>query len=151
MSKIESEAGKKFVYRETNFMVEVIDVVWLDTRDNPGTYLSALYYSNSYDGGVTWSQNEKLSNYFDLIIGFNDVTEVKPDPEGILKILDRWNIKPSDAIFIGDMTTDVDAGKAAKVKMVCVASGLAQKQALLEHKPDILVDNTESLIELFSI
>jgi HAD superfamily hydrolase (TIGR01549 family) len=91
-----------------------------------------------------------LSKYFDLIIGFNDVTEVKPDPEGILKILDKWNLKPSDAIFIGDMTTDVDAGKAAKVKMICVASGLAQKQALREHKPDILVDNTESLIELFN-
>jgi pyrophosphatase PpaX len=90
-----------------------------------------------------------LSEYFDLIIGFNDVTEVKPDPEGILKILDKWNLKPSDAIFIGDMTTDVDAGKAAKVKMICVASGLAQKQALVEHNPDILVDNTESLIELF--
>lgn len=27
-----------------------IDVIWLDTRDNPGTYLSALYYSNSTDG-----------------------------------------------------------------------------------------------------
>jgi HAD superfamily hydrolase (TIGR01549 family) len=91
-----------------------------------------------------------ISEYFDLIIGFNDVTEVKPDPEGIIKILDKWNLKPSDAIFIGDMTTDVDAGKAANVKMICVASGLAQKQTLLEHKPDILVDNTESLIEIFN-
>ncbi len=24
-----------------------IDVVWLDTRDNPGSNISALYYSNS--------------------------------------------------------------------------------------------------------
>ncbi|MFX1377582.1 MAG: HAD family hydrolase [Promethearchaeota archaeon] len=92
-----------------------------------------------------------LSKFFDLVIGFNDVTEVKPNPEGILKILDKWNLKPSDAIFIGDMTTDVDAGKAAKVKMICVASGLAQKQTLIEHKPDILVDNTENLIELFNL
>ena len=91
-----------------------------------------------------------ISEYFNLIIGFNDVTEVKPNPEGIIKILDKWNLKPSDAIFIGDMTTDVDAGKAANVKMICVASGLAQKQTLLEHKPDILVDNTESLIEIFN-
>jgi hypothetical protein len=47
-----------------------IDVVWLDTRDNPGTYLSALYYSNSKDGGATWSQNEKLSDYFDPHVGW---------------------------------------------------------------------------------
>ncbi len=47
-----------------------IDVIWLDTRDNSGTNLSALYYSNSKDGGVTWSQNEKLSDYFDPHVGW---------------------------------------------------------------------------------
>jgi hypothetical protein len=47
-----------------------IDVIWLDTRDNPGTYLSALYYSNSKDGGVTWSANERLSDYFNPHIGW---------------------------------------------------------------------------------
>jgi len=47
-----------------------IDVIWLDTRDNPGTYLSALYYSNSKDGGATWSVNEKLSDYFDPHLGW---------------------------------------------------------------------------------
>jgi len=47
-----------------------IDVVWLDTRDHPGTYTSALYYSNSTDGGVTWSQNERLSDYFNPHVGW---------------------------------------------------------------------------------
>ncbi len=92
-----------------------------------------------------------LSDFFGTIIGFNDVSEVKPNPEGILKILDKWNIKPEEAIFIGDMTTDIDAGKAANVTMICVASGLAQKQTLKQHKPDILVDNTKELIKLFSL
>jgi hypothetical protein len=47
-----------------------IDIIWLDTRDNPGTYLSALYYSNSKDGGITWSQNEGLSDFFNPHIGW---------------------------------------------------------------------------------
>jgi len=47
-----------------------IDVIWLDTRDNPGSYNSALYYSNSKDGGSTWSPNEKLSNSFDPHVGW---------------------------------------------------------------------------------
>ncbi|MFX1574687.1 MAG: HAD family hydrolase [Promethearchaeota archaeon] len=91
-----------------------------------------------------------LTKYFGTIVGFNDVTEVKPNPEGIIKILDVWNIKPSEAIFIGDMTTDIEAGKASKVKMICVASGLAQKETLLQHEPDILVNNTKELIDLFN-
>jgi hypothetical protein len=47
-----------------------IDAVWLDTRDNPGSFLSALYYSNSMDGGITWSQNERLSDFFDPHVGW---------------------------------------------------------------------------------
>jgi hypothetical protein len=47
-----------------------IDVIWLDTRDNPGGDISALYYSNSKDGGATWSQNERLSDYFNSHLGW---------------------------------------------------------------------------------
>ncbi len=47
-----------------------IDVVWLDTRDNPGTNISALYYSYSQDGGTTWSQNERLSDFFNPHVGW---------------------------------------------------------------------------------
>jgi hypothetical protein len=47
-----------------------IDVVWLDTRDNPGTVLSSLYYSSSTDAGVTWSVNERLSDEFDPHVGW---------------------------------------------------------------------------------
>jgi len=92
-----------------------------------------------------------LTKYFGTIIGFNEVSEVKPSPEGILKILEKWKIKSSEAIFIGDMTTDIEAGKNAKVKMVCVASGLAQKETLKEHNPDYLIDNTAELKQLFNL
>ncbi len=47
-----------------------IDVIWLDTRDDPGGYNSALYYSNSKDGGATWSPNARLSDYFDPHVGW---------------------------------------------------------------------------------
>ena len=47
-----------------------IDVIWLDTRDDPGTYLSSLYYSFSEDNGQTWSPNERLSAAFDPHVGW---------------------------------------------------------------------------------
>jgi hypothetical protein len=47
-----------------------VDVAWLDTRDNPGTVLSSLYYSSSTDGGLTWSMNERLSDEFDPHVGW---------------------------------------------------------------------------------
>ncbi len=47
-----------------------IDVVWLDTRDNSVSNISALYYANSMDGGLTWSQNERLSDFFNSHLGW---------------------------------------------------------------------------------
>ncbi|MBN3035581.1 MAG: T9SS type A sorting domain-containing protein [Bacteroidales bacterium] len=47
-----------------------IDVVWLDTRDNPGSVWSALYYCYSNDGGVTFSVNQKLSESFNPHVGW---------------------------------------------------------------------------------
>jgi hypothetical protein len=47
-----------------------IDVIWLDTRDNPGSVNSALYYAYSLDEGLTFSQNVKLSESFDPHVGW---------------------------------------------------------------------------------
>lgn len=47
-----------------------LDAVWLDTRDGNGSDSSALYYSYSQDGGLTWSVNEKLSELFDPHVGY---------------------------------------------------------------------------------
>jgi hypothetical protein len=47
-----------------------IDVIWLDTRDNPGSVNSALYYSFSLDQGLTWTENVKLSDSFDPHVGW---------------------------------------------------------------------------------
>ena len=47
-----------------------IDVIWLDTRANPGTYLSELYYAYSDDGGLTFSPNIALSPAFNPSLGY---------------------------------------------------------------------------------
>ncbi len=48
-----------------------IDAVWYDTRNGTGTApyrFSQLYYSYSWDGGVTWSQNQPVTPVFDTFI-----------------------------------------------------------------------------------
>jgi hypothetical protein len=47
-----------------------IDVVWLDTRNDPVGYDSELFYSWSDDAGVTWAPNRRLSGPFDPHVGW---------------------------------------------------------------------------------
>ena len=65
-----------------------IDVVWLDTRDDPGGFNSSLYHSFSVDGGLGWSANEQLSESFDPQVGWpnqnkmGDYFDMKSDANG---------------------------------------------------------------------
>jgi hypothetical protein len=65
-----------------------IDVVWLDTRDDPGGLNSSLYYSSSTDAGISWSVNERLSESFDPHVGWpqqdkmGDYFDMKSDSTG---------------------------------------------------------------------
>jgi len=47
-----------------------IDVIWNDTRNDPGGYDSELFYSFSTDRGLTWSANEALTPSFDPHLGW---------------------------------------------------------------------------------
>ncbi|TMQ67959.1 MAG: hypothetical protein E6K78_03015 [Candidatus Eisenbacteria bacterium] len=47
-----------------------IDVVWNDTRGSADSTQSALYYSFSNDGGVTWSPNEQASPVWNSTVGW---------------------------------------------------------------------------------
>jgi hypothetical protein len=47
-----------------------IDAIWYDTREDPVTSHSRLYYSYSYDGGFNWSDNRPVTDAFDTTIGW---------------------------------------------------------------------------------
>jgi hypothetical protein len=47
-----------------------IDVIWMDTRDDPGGYDSSLYFTCSSDGGLTWTPNERLTESFNPHVGW---------------------------------------------------------------------------------
>ena len=47
-----------------------IDVIWNDTRNDPGGYDSELYYAFSLDAGVSWSASEPLSPPWDPLLGW---------------------------------------------------------------------------------
>lgn len=47
-----------------------IDAIWLDTRANPGGNMSVLYYSQSFDAGMTWSANMALTPPFNHTVGY---------------------------------------------------------------------------------
>lgn len=47
-----------------------IDMIWNDTRNDPGNSLSEVFYAFSHDGGLTWSANIAVTPSFDPSLGY---------------------------------------------------------------------------------
>lgn len=56
-----------------------------------------------------------ISDQVEIIIGREDVRSWKPEPEGLIKIINHFSVSPADLIFFGDMKKDLEAGEAADV------------------------------------
>lgn len=52
-----------------------------------------------------------------------DVRFLKPDPEGIRRVLDAAGVQPQHALFVGDSLTDVRAARAAGVRVAIIRGG----------------------------
>ncbi len=57
---------------------------------------------------------------FDLIVTGDDVNNHKPNSEGILKFLERFKLKPSKVLMVGDAPSDIIAARDAGVKVASV-------------------------------
>lgn len=68
-------------------------------------------------------QKLNLESYFDIIIGFDDVSKGKPDKEGILKAIDLLSSKLESSIYIGDNESDLLTANNAGIDCALVNWG----------------------------
>jgi HAD superfamily hydrolase (TIGR01509 family) len=59
-----------------------------------------------------------LSQFFDIVVSSLDVSNPKPHPEPLHKILDFFRIPPNQAVYIGDSLVDYETAKAAGVRFI---------------------------------
>lgn len=56
-----------------------------------------------------------ISMFIDKIIGREDVRNWKPEPDGLIKLMQHYSVSPDKVVFFGDMKKDIEAGEAANV------------------------------------
>jgi pyrophosphatase PpaX len=83
--------------------------------------------------------------YFETGIGPDEVTHHKPHPEAVLKATAAMQVTPEETFFIGDTHYDVEAGKAAGARVVCVTTGYATRDALEALEPEAVYDTLDEV------
>ncbi|MBA2278855.1 HAD family hydrolase [Candidatus Saccharibacteria bacterium] len=92
---------------------------------------TAIQTNRGRDSLVPIFEHIGISDVFDTILTHEDVTEPKPNPEGIRIIAERLNIKPEEMIMVGDTAIDVlTATNAGMAGAVGVLHGFGTEQEL---------------------
>lgn len=83
-----------------------------------------------------------------LIIGADDVTKAKPDPEPVLLTLRKLDFDASETLVVGDMPFDILMGRGAGTKTCGVTYGNSSRDDLLGCGADFVIDDFASLLNL---
>lgn len=75
-------------------------------------------------------EREGLRELVHVIVGCEDVAELKPHPEGLWRAAEALGVTMTDTLYVGDSVTDAEAAQRAGAPFVAVRSALTPPEAL---------------------
>jgi len=109
----------------------------------------SLYILTNNNTKDTTQSLDRLNilNYFEGMITMDDVSNGKPDPEGLQILFNNNNIDKNKALLIGDSPHDIEAGNEFNIKTVLVGWTMFDLEDF-KVKPDQIINKPGELLEL---
>jgi len=87
----------------------------------------------------------KIRQTFDYVLCGDKVARQKPAADILEQILTRFSIMPREALYVGDMTIDVETGNNAGIKTVAVTTGSSTEEEITQQKPFKIIDHVSKV------
>ena len=86
-----------------------------------------------------------MAEFFKWIVGGDTLPEKKPDPAGLLWVMQQAQVTAEQCLFVGDSRNDVLAAHAAGVACIAVTYGYNYGQPISAENPALVVDDLREL------
>ncbi len=86
-----------------------------------------------------------MADFFQWIVGGDTFAQKKPDPAGLLWVMQQAGVTPEQCLFVGDSRNDVQAAHAANVACVAVTYGYNYGEPISADNPALVVDDLREL------
>jgi len=77
----------------------------------------------------------KIKKYFDYVLCADRLKHIKPHPQILNRIMDKFSMEPEQTLYVGDMVIDAEAGRRAGVRAVIVTTGSSSRADIKKEKP----------------
>jgi phosphoglycolate phosphatase len=131
--KIEFEAAQNAI------MIEGINHVLKFAQKN--NLKQAIFTFNTKRNAEVSLKNVKLLHYFDLIVGRDNITNLKPHPDHLNHICKKLKVKPDEILVIGDNVRDIEAAINVGAYSIATHTRLARVETL--QKADKIIEEDE--------
>lgn len=91
-------------------------------------------------------QDMGVAQYFSYVLGADNVSKAKPDPEPVLKTLRDLGCSADETLVVGDMPVDILMGRRAGARTCAVTYGNATREALEACGADLIIDDIRELL-----
>ncbi len=87
-------------------------------------------------------------NYIDYVIGYENVSTHKPDPEGLNTAIEYFNCDKKEVLYIGDSYIDAKAAESAGIDFVAVTTGTTSKEEFEKYNHIKIAERLSKLIDV---
>ncbi|WP_152655220.1 pyrophosphatase PpaX [Oceanobacillus sp. CFH 90083] len=88
----------------------------------------------------------KLTDFFSVIITYNDVIHKKPDPEPVKKAMSLLDANPETTLMVGDNFHDIVSGQRAGTQTAAVSWSEKKEDFLKSYHPTYYLDTIRDLL-----
>ncbi|WP_261131933.1 pyrophosphatase PpaX [Bacillus sp. Marseille-Q3570] len=92
-----------------------------------------------------------LGEYFTTIVTLDDVERAKPDPQPVIRALDKLQSDTASAIMVGDSRYDIEAGKNAGTLTAAVSWTIKGRENLERSEPDYMLEKMPDLLNVLEV
>jgi len=90
----------------------------------------------------------KIEGYFDYVLCADKLEHIKPHPEILRKIMQRFFCGAQETLYVGDMAIDAQAGRRAGVKTIIVLTGSSTRQEIKKERPCRIIRAVADLLKI---
>lgn len=87
-----------------------------------------------------------ILQFFDIVLGSDSVREQKPSPVPLLEVMKRYGASKDEAVMIGDSSYDIQAARAAGIKVIAVTYGFRSRESLKDA--DYIINSFDELLKI---
>ena len=106
----------------------------------------AIFTFNTKKNAEISLKNVNLLRYFNIILGRDNVTNLKPHPDHLTHICKLLNVKPDEILVIGDNLRDIEAAINVGAQSIATHTKLAKVETL--QMADTIIKENEIPLKL---